>query len=351
MKILFFINHLAGGGAERVAAALLNHLCEQHDVTACFFCNRKPTFPISNKILTQKIITKENSKFVSAIKRTNQIRKLIKSNKPDLIISFLTYTNIYVLLANLFQRKKIIVSEHNTLKRTRSKVVRIMRRIIYPTANEITFVTKTDCQDFGLPEKSITIYNPALFETFDDYNHRQKDIITIASYERWYNKGLDLLIKAWRKIESNNPDWNLEIYGDMQNITRPNIIDTQETERIKINDWSNNINEILRAKSIFVLASRYEGCPCSLIEAMSQGCACIVTDCDGGQKEIIDDGINGLIAETENYDDIASKLQILINDEQLRQRISANAIDKIKQFDKNVFFVKWDDLIENVTNK
>ena len=181
MKILFFINHLAGGGAERVAAALLNHLCEQHDVTACFFCDRKSSFPINNKILTQTLIIKGNNKLVSAIKRTNQIRNLIKTYKPDLIISFLTYTNIYVLLANLFQRRKIIVSEHNTLKRTKSKIVRIMRRIIYPTANLITFVTKADCIDFGLPEKSIIIYNPSLFETFDNYNHRQKSIITIAS--------------------------------------------------------------------------------------------------------------------------------------------------------------------------
>lgn len=351
MKILFFINHLAGGGAERVAAALLNHLCIQNDVTACFFCDKEPSFPINDKIAIQKIITIRNSKIIRAIIRTNKIRKLIKTNNPDLIISFLTYTNIYVLIANVFQRKKIIVSEHNTLKRIQSKGIRIIRRLIYQTADRITFVTKADCLKFGLPQKSVTIYNPALFNIFSDYSNRHKSIITIASYNRWYNKGLDLLIKAWNKIATHNPNWNLEIYGDMQNEPLPDILAKQEMVKVTINDWCDNIIEVLKEKGIFVLASRFEGCPCSLIEAMSQGCVCLVTDCDGGQKEIINDGVNGLIAKCGDIDDIAAKLQLLINDANLRSQLSANAIETVKHFDKNTYFAEWDTMIENVTQR
>lgn len=111
------------------------------------------------------------------------------------------------------------------------------------------------------------------------------------------------------------------------------------------------MESVFRAKSIFAITSRNEACPNSLIEAMSQGCACIGTDCDGGIKEIISDGVDGLIAKSEDVDDIAAKLQLLINDENLRRRLSAGAIEKVKQFDKNAFFAKWDNLIEEIARK
>lgn len=351
MKIQFFINHLADGGAERMAATLLNHLCEKHEVNLTLFCDKKATYYVDNKISTSKIIITGNNKIIKAIRRVFKIRKLIKKTKPDIIISFLTYTNIYVLLANIILRRKIIVSERNTLNRIKSKSVRIIRRIVYSHADIITFVTNADRENFGLQSKSVTIYNPVLFEPYANYDNRSKSIISIVSYERWYNKGLDLLLKAWAIIAPQNPDWSLEIIGKKCICNPPDEIAIQNLERIIMSDWSNDIEKELRTKSIFVMASRFEGCPCSLIEAMSQGCACVVTNCDGGQKEIIEDGINGVIAQNENVDDIATKLQMLIDDKNLRYRLSAGAIERVKNFNKNSFFAKWDKLIDEVTAK
>ena len=109
--------------------------------------------------------------------------------------------------------------------------------------------------------------------------------------------------------------------------------------------WQNNVPEILQTKSIFVLASRYEGCPNSLIEAMSQGCACLGSNGDGGIKEIITDGKNGLLAQNGNADDLSAKLQLLIEDANLRQRLSAGAVEGVKRFDKELIMKQWDDLI------
>lgn len=351
MKILFFINHLADGGAERMAATLLNHLCKKHDVGLVLFCDKKATYSIDDKISTQKIIVKGNNRVIKAMKRISKIRRLIKNTEPDLIVSFLTYTNIYVLIANVLIGRRIIVSERNTLNRIKSKSIRIIRRFIYSSADKITFVTNADRIKFGLQEKSATIYNPVLYEPYFNYDNRSKSIVSIISYERWYNKGLDLLVKAWAKIAPQNPDWNLEIIGKRDISKLPDEIAIQNQERIILSDWSDNIANELRTKSIFILASRFEGCPCSLIEAMSQGCACVVTNCEGGQKEIIEDGISGLIAQNEDIDDIANKLQMLIDDQKLRRRLSAGAIERVKNFDESSFFAQWDKLIDEVTVK
>ena len=350
MKILFFINKLYGGGAERVASILMNHLCGNHSVCAVVFDNTEISYQISPEVSTHEISVNSRFKITRLIKRLSAIRKVIKKESPDVIISFLTPINIYVIISNLFTRKKIIISERNTLNRERSRFVRFLRRIIYPFADKIVFVTKADCRKFGQPHKSVTIYNPAILTPYTNYDHRRKTIVTIAPTDRWYNKGLDLLIKAWAEIAPHNPDWNLEIYGRNNNAHIPAPI-TQQQERVLCKGWIDDIAEMLRTKSIFVLASRYEGCPNSLIEAMSQGCACLGTDGEGGIKEIITDGVDGIIAQSENINDIAKKLQMLINDEKLRQRLSAGAIEKVKQFDKIAFFTKWDDLIDGVATK
>ena len=349
MKILFFINKLYGGGAERIASILMNHFCENHSVCAVVFDNTDIAYQISSDISTHEISVNSRFKITRLNKRISTIRKEIKKESPDVIISFLTPINIYVIISNLFTRKKIIISERNTLNREQSKFVKLLRRVTYPLANKIVFVTNADRHNFGLPPKSTTIYNPAICEPYANYDNRQNTIITIAPTDRWYNKGLDLIVKAWTKIESQYPDWDLEIYGRNNDSVLPDTITQLKQERISWKGWNNNIAEILRTKSIFILASRYEGCPNSLIEAMSQGCACIGTNCEGGIKEMITDGVDGIIAQSENVDDIAKKLQLLIVDENLRRELSAKAIEKVKHFDKNSFFAKWDKLIDEVT--
>ena len=350
MKILFFIHGLYGGGAERVASILLNHFCEKHDTFVAVTDFFEPSYHIDSRVNLIDDRIKLNIKGSSRIPRFFKMIRTIKNVKPDIIISFITRTNNNALFANLFFRKKIIVSERNSLNREPSKTQRIFREILYPIADRIVFVTAEDCKKMRNEIKNITIYNPAMFESNKDYNNRHNTIVTIAPDKRWFQKGLDLLICAWDIIAKHNPDWKLEIYGHIYNTKLPEIINHKQ-ERIFWKGWCNNINEMLQTKSIFILASRFEGCLNSLIEAMSQGCACIITNCAGGAKEMIDDGINGLIAESENINDIAAKLQLLIDNENLRRELSAKAIEKVKRFDKNAFFAKWDNLIEEVVEK
>ena len=351
MKILLFINQLSSGGAERAATTLLNHLCEKHDtyVAAINFKNEPYHIEPRVKIINDRV--KSTIKGASRIPRFIKMAHTIKKINPDIVISFITQTNVRAIAACIITHKSIIVSERNSLYRTLPTKEKFLQKLLYPFADKIVFVTSEDCTKFKLPQKSLTIYNPTLFEPYSDYSNRQNSITTIAPNKRWRQKGLDILISAWRKIANQNQNWKLEIYGRISSISLPLAITKQEPERVLWNGWCDNISEELRKKNIFVLASRFEGCPNSLIEAMSQGCACLGTDCRGGIKEIISDGVDGLIAKSEDVDDIANKLQMLIDDENLRRKLSAGAIEKVKQFDKNAFFAKWDNLIEEVAGK
>ena len=348
MKILFFIHGLYGGGAERVASILLNHFCEKHDTYVAVNNFKAPFYPLDNRVhLIDDRIKTRGARFIPRFaKMAHTIHKI----KPDIIISFLVTGNNKTLAANLFCWRKIIVSERTSLKHERSFKQRILRRILYPLANRIVLVTNEDQHRFIFHKKCLTIHNPAMFDHPTEHGCRQKTVITIAPHTRWHSKGLDLLLKAWAMTVQHFPDWNLEIYGRIYG-ELPNELTCLPHKNVIWVGWHDDIAEVLRTKSIFILASRFEGCPNSLIEAMSQGCACIGTDCEGGIKEIITDGVDGLIAKSENVDDIAAKLQMLIDDENLRHKLSAGAIEKTKLFDKNAFFAKWDELIEEVAGK
>ncbi|MBO7594991.1 MAG: glycosyltransferase [Salinivirgaceae bacterium] len=350
MKILFFIHGLYGGGAERVASILLNHFCEKHDTYVAVTNFKAPFYHLDSRVHLIDDRTKRILKGFMKIPRFLKMAHTIRKIKPDIIISFLVTGNNNALAANLFCKRRIIVSERNTYKREKSMKHRILRRILYPMADKVVFVTKDDCEKFRFPKKRLTIYNPAMYDIYADYSNRTKTIVTIAPNTRWHNKGLDILLKAWAKIESKKADWDLKIYGRIYG-DLPQELTSLPHERVTWAGWTDNIADILQKTSIFILASRIEGCPNSLIEAMSQGCACIVTDCEGESKVMIDNGINGLIAKSENVDDIAQKLQMLIDNENLRHRLSSAATEKAKLFDKNVFFAKWDKLIEEVAEK
>lgn len=351
MKILFFIHGLYGGGAEHVASILLNHFCENHDTYVAVTNFNAPFYPIDNRVHIIDDRIKSKIKGASRIPRFIKMIRTIKEINPDIIISFLARTNNDALLANIFCHKRIIVSERIALAQKIPAKQRILRRLLYHTADKIVFVVKDDCRKFGMTKKSIVIYNPVMFELCSNYNNRQQTIATVSANTRWHIKGIDLLIKAWSKIASLYPDWDLEIYGRIYKGKNTDKLCPINHKSAKWMGWRDNMAEIYQTKSIFALVSRFEACPNSLIEAMSQGCACIGSGCEGGIKEIITDGVDGLIVKNEDVDDIATKLQMLIDDENLRRKLSAGAIEKAKQFDKNVFFAKWDKLIEEVARK
>ena len=351
MRILFFINHLADGGAERVATTLLNHLCEKHEIELVLFSEKQASFNINPQIPTQKIIVSGNNKIIKVIRRASKIRKLIKETNPDLIISFMVDLSMQVLLANCLTSNKIIVSEHITIQTTRQPHRLITRHILYRLASKIVFISKSDYNYAKWIKRKTYIYNPLCYP-ITQTSYKEKSIVAIGPQKRWRSKGFDMLISAWSKIAPSHSDWKLQFIGETNDNYIRDLVKSYSLEkRVEFLGWTDEIDKVLQTKSIYVLSSRREGFPCSLIEAMSQSCACLAFDCQTGPNEIITDGKNGLLALNGNIDNLANKLEMLINDEQLRHRLADSAIEEVKRFDKNVFFAQWDKLIEGITEK
>ena len=182
--------------------------------------------------------------------------------------------------------------------------------------------------------------------------HKEKILLAVGRIDAWYYKGFDILVSAWKNIANRHPDWKLVIVGGgskesmayMESIIgEPNV-----SRQIELSEFTPNIVSLYQKSEIFVLSSRYEGFGLVLIEAMSQGCACIACNYKGRQAEIINDGVDGLLCDVNAPDMLSDKMDLLITDVELKKRLQGNAITSVERFSPQEYAVKWERLLNGV---
>ncbi|MGA5216333.1 glycosyltransferase [Streptomyces cinereoruber] len=161
-----------------------------------------------------------------------------------------------------------------------------------------------------------------------------------------HEKGVDMLLDAWAEIASRHPDWKLRIYGagdEEQSLRRQ----TTELDLDGSVEWMGRTNDVLGAlagASVFAQASRAEGFPITLLEAMAAGVPCAAFDCAPGVREIIRDGEDGLLARLGNAAELGGHISTLISDKELRDRMGDAAFENVKRYSADEITDRWEAL-------
>ena len=238
-------------------------------------------------------------------------------------MSFITRTNIYSIIACKLAAVPIIVSERNNpyLIPGNSKL-RTLRNFLYKYADGIVFQTSY-AQNYycgKISGKSSIIMNPITAYKKDLIPIKGRDNIIITACRLEPQKNVALLIKAFAKISSQIPDYNLHIYGrgslrrDLENL----INSFQLGGRVFLMGVDENVIDKVANAKIFVLSSDFEGLSNSLAEALSVGTACIATDSPTyGNRNLIVDGKSGFIVPVGEIDMLAEKILELVTNENL----------------------------------
>ncbi|MDZ7802863.1 glycosyltransferase [Thiohalophilus sp.] len=142
-------------------------------------------------------------------------------------------------------------------------------------------------------------------------------------------KGIPVLIEAFEKLAT--PKAHLLLVGKVndKHIAK-RIARSPAADRIHLPGWRADAASLIGALDLFVLPSlRREGLPRSVIEAMSQQVASVVTD-SGGSPELIEDGVSGRIVASGDPDALASAIDELLGDPEQRKQMGIAAEQRIR---------------------
>jgi glycosyltransferase involved in cell wall biosynthesis len=187
------------------------------------------------------------------------------------------------------------------------------------------------------------IANPLSFYPDRSSSLDQKVVICVGKIS--YQKGQDLLVKAWGKVHQAHPDWQLHLYGK-ENLS---FLDTNKlTHNIKYFPPEKNIEEKYLESSIYVMSSRFEGFGMVLIEAMACGVPCVSFDCDYGPGDIISNNEDGYLIPNGDLKTFEMQLKELIQNEEKRKEFGKRAKENVKRYSVEEVVKEWDILFRNV---
>lgn len=337
-KIMFYINALHHGGAQRVMANLANHIAEcGHEVVLVTSFRDSWEYSLSEKVRRVSLFENAVGNFVVRnIKLTCALRTLIKKEKPDSLVSFMAEPNFRAVIASLGMPHKTVISVRNDPNREYPNAVfRIFAKTLFRFADHVVFQTEDAQRWFSkkIQQKSNIILNPVddiFYNT--QFEGKRHDVVTTGRLAP--QKNHKLLIKAFAKVADKIED-NLYIYGEgeLRAELEQLVSDLKMQNRIFLPGAVKNVVDTIKTARLFVLSSDFEGMPNSLMEAMALGIPCISTDCPcGGPKMLLNDEC---LFDCNNEEQLSVLLYKCISLGKENYKISP------AQFQMNVIADKW----------
>jgi len=346
-KIFLIIPTLTKGGAERVVSLLSQEFERMGYKVKIVIFDNKIEYEHSGEIVNINVPASSNYfvKLLRLFQRTLKLKRIFKKENPDCIFSFMESANFPSILTG----KDVVVSIRNNPNRDYSWLQKIFARFLYKFSNVKKIVAvskgveKILNKDYKL-DNTTTIYNPVIvddkYKIQEDLSKYQPYILSVGRLEK--QKNFEMLIRAYSKTEASKEAKLLIVGEGSQRKKLKALIHNLNLEgKVLLLGKKDNIRDCYLQSEMYVLPSKYEGFPNALIEALSNRCACIATNCETGPNEIIKDGFNGLLVENENEDALAKAIDRLYFDEELKNMFRGNAQKSIEHLKLEEIAKKW----------
>ncbi len=393
-KILMVMPVMKGGGAERVAALLMNEFYKNGhpaefvltstDKSDIINRDLNPEIPLKvlcgevnvfSKVffallrLISSVLCKPFEAFgkttpvcfayLSFVAQYHNEIKLLRNklkNNPDVtVISFLQPAIPITLLAAKGLPCRVIVSERGDPKRQMKKRYgyNFVKRY-YARADAAVFQTKDAKASYpeNIARKGVIIPNPVKNGLPDPYiGVRNKNITTFCRVSR--QKNLPLLVESFAKFHADFSDYRLRIIGDPQNDDDREVIAETKAlaEKIGIAEYidfepsSKNVHDLIINDAMYINSSDYEGMSNAMLEAMAIGMPVICTDCPvGGANAVIKNGENGILTEVRNAEEMYKAMKKIVSDKDFADKISRNAAKIRNELSLEATAKKWMEL-------
>lgn len=343
MKLLLFIDHMESGGAARVTSILSQGLAQKgYEVLLAFNKQRPASYNYGQDVKTIDNYVERCGKshiagIILLIRRIIRYRHIIREAHPDVIIGIEPEPYLYARLAHLKRDIPVIAVDHTSFRRKQHWFTNWIRWNAYRWADKVSILSHVDAAIIGeqLPNKTV-IHNPLPFEICTAKHKREKIVLCVGRPDAWEVKGIDRILRIWESIRTRHPQWQLWIAGISEKDPIPGV---QFLGKVR------DIKTLYQTAAIFAQPSRIEGFPMSLLEAASQGCACISFSLGGVADEIVTDKKSAFVIADNDEESFAQRLSALIEQEELRETFSQAAREQMKEFSKEKFIDTWEQFL------
>ena len=339
MKILFFIESLRAGGKERQIVELIKGLKIYSDIQCELVLTRKDIhykgiFSTGIKIhyIVRKYIKKDPRLFF-------MFYRICKQFKPDIIHVWGNMVAIYAIPSKILLKIPIINFQIQDAP-LYVKGGLLSHKVTFPFSDLIIANSKAGLKSYNAPEgRSRVIYNAFDFSRLADLRNpsdvrEEFNISTrhvagmVASFSLLKDYGT--YIKAAQQVLNKNSDITFLCVGAGDDSTYRKLVKPEFVNRIRFLGPQQNVESIMNICDIGVLATYTEGISNALMEFMSLGKPVIATD-GGGTGELIKDGETGFLVEPKSPEELASKIEYLLDNNKLASMMGEKGKERIKK--------------------
>lgn len=351
-KIMFACHGIGNGGAERVLLTLANNFAKRgYEVSIVTTNEPHNDYAVNESVKRFICYPNQKNAFARIFARLRYVRKFIKSENPDCIVSFSANINVQILIGAIGLGKKIIVSERTDPSRyPESKIGRFIRTLSYRLADLVVFQTE-DAKNY-FPEyircKSRIIHNPICINIPEDASIPKENLI-IGVGSLGEQKNWKMALAAFSVFSKRHPDYRLEIYGEGPQKEELDIFIKQDVNlkgKALLMGFSNEITKRLLQSKIYVSSSVFEGISNSMLEALALGTPTICTDCPvGGAKMFIKNEVNGLLVPVNDVEAMILAMNKLADDEEFASMLSAKSVNIRKELSVDKIIDIWESVV------
>lgn len=377
MKILYYLPSLeAPGGLERIITFKANYFAEHGDevtIVTSEMEDRKPYFPLSARIrhidlhvpidypYNQPRLKKLLRYPLQYLRFRKKLTRLLLKLHPDITISTLRRELNFlngvkdgsVKIGEFHVTRHAYGAEALTGKNSVMKSLKGLwnKQFIHNLSRlkRVVLLTREEAGFWPELNNLCVIPNPIVTPLNKVSDGTATQVIAAGRYAP--QKGFDRLIESWALVAKKHPSWTLHIYGDgyLREELQAQVDRLGLTDVCLLEHTVDNIADKYSESSIFVLSSRFEGFGMVITEAMGCGVPPVSFACPCGPRDIIDDGVNGLLVEDGNVEQMAEKISYLIEHEEIRREMGKQAHRDAQNYMMENIARQWKELFESVT--
>jgi glycosyltransferase involved in cell wall biosynthesis len=366
-RIVLLVSSMEGGGAERVAATLVNAWAMRgYEVflVTTFLGESRMDYVIRDdvRLIQLRDAMPPGAAVTStfSIAKLRALRSLVRDISPDIIISFLTNVNVSAIAALRGLGAPLVVCERTVAAGSveLTRALRLARWALYQFADALVVQTAEAAGHFHAcmlrPPPTFVVPNPlpaALHQSPLRANVTAHGGLITAMGRLMPSKQFDGLIRAFGKAFAHDPAWTLTIWGEgpLRSSLQQLIQDMGLDGRVRLCGRTDRPWDALAAAQIFVMSSAYEGFPNVMLEAMALSVACLAYDSPSGTRELACDGNAAVLVRLGDEDGLARALSELAADPARRARLGDFAAASVRErFSEAKVIECWEALFASI---